>query len=161
MNKEHMRRHPFSEQEDELLRGLVAERGESDWSEISALLAVRTPRQRKERWMHHLSPHLVHEKWSTEEDDLLRDLVNEQGKKWKVFEGMFAGRTDISLKNRHNVLARKKEKERKIALKLPLKSKWKPVEPPIEMADECDSFIEPVADGNVLRCDWNSDFPFF
>jgi hypothetical protein len=54
---------------------------------------------------------------------LLEEYVAEHGKKWKLFEEFFPGRTEISIKNRYNVLLRRRARDIKVAMGLPLKSK--------------------------------------
>jgi hypothetical protein len=157
MSKSHTRglvRHNFSEHEDELLRELVEEFGNDDWSSVAEELQGRSPRQCKERWNHYLSPDLVQGKWSQEEDELLTGLVKKHGTKWKLLEHYFAGRTDTNIKNRYNVLARREAKQRKKALKL---SPNKPEEPDqaeqelqeccqLFTAQECEVFWNSIVD---------------
>jgi hypothetical protein len=157
-------RHPFTEAEDGHLRRLVSELGDNDWIAIAGQIEGRTPRQCKERWTHYLSPAIVHDKWSGEEDELLKDLVNQHGKTWKAFESLFPGRIDISIKNRYNVLSRRKAKELKIALKLPLKRKRDPAQQRSEQRwdlAESGSTFDLDAYDDVVDGDWTLGSPFF
>jgi hypothetical protein len=154
-------RHLFSEEEDERLRGLISELGEDDWRSVSERMTDRTARQCKERWTHYLSPHLVRENWTSEEDDMLCDLVKDQGKKWKQFEARFPGRTDINIKNRFNVLTRKKAKELKIALKLPLKRKRASAEKPAAKPQDWTDFMESDPCADLLSWSCGTDHTFF
>jgi hypothetical protein len=158
-------RRQFSEQEDMMIRELVAEVGEDDWPAISEHFQGRTPRQCKERWNHYLSPQVIHDKWSVEEDDLLNELVNQRGKKWKAFEHFFSGRTDINLKNRYNVLIRRKAKQYKIEMKLPLKTKRKVApqqpSPSIEEPGDCFNFLRPEDFDEICDPVGSVDFAFF
>jgi hypothetical protein len=63
----------------------------------------------------------MHSSWAPHEDRLLEEKVIEIGRRWKVLATSFPGRTDVSLKNRYNLLTRKRNKAIKIALRLPLK----------------------------------------
>jgi hypothetical protein len=63
----------------------------------------------------------MHSSWAPHEDRLLEEKVGELGRRWKVLEAYFPGRTDINLKNRYNLLTRKRNKAIKIALRLPPK----------------------------------------
>jgi hypothetical protein len=141
----------------------VSELGQIDWSIIADQMEGRTPRQCKERWTHYLSPSITRESWLPNEDDLLLELVNEHGRKWKTFERSFPGRTDINIKNRYNVLTRRKAKEVKIAMKLPLKMRRKLVEPEVNLegtfdwpvlsrSDDFDQFWDSLP---------SSGFPFY
>lgn len=72
-----------------------------------------------------MDPSIVCKTWTKRDDRLLDAYVAEHGKKWKLLEGFFPGRTEISIKNRYNVLLRRKARDVKVALGLPLKSKKK------------------------------------
>jgi hypothetical protein len=50
-------------------------------------------------------------------------MVAEHGKKWKTLESSFPGRTEISIKNRYNVLLRQTTRDLKAALNLSSKTK--------------------------------------
>jgi hypothetical protein len=114
-------RQKFSPEEDERLRELVSVHGEQNWHLISAELGNRRARPCKERWAHYLSPSVMHSAWAPHEDKLLEEKVNELGRRWKVLEAYFPGRTDVNLKNRYNLLTRKRNKAIRMALHLPLK----------------------------------------
>jgi hypothetical protein len=161
MGESRVVRHPFSQEEDEKIRELVSTLGEKDWTVLSEQMPGRTPRQCKERWSHYLSPVLIHEKWSNEEDDLLFEKVSEHGKKWKNFEKLFPGRTDINIKNRYNVLTRKKAKELKIALKLPLKRRRKSLPKPTDRSRDWGDFVDLDPAEDLFGWTWNRDSPFF
>jgi hypothetical protein len=100
-------RRKFSAEEDDALKALVSEYGTEDWMLIALRMPRRDSRQCKERWCHYLAPELIQRPWSLEDDALLERRVSEHGHKWKLFENDFPGRTDISIKNRYNVLARR------------------------------------------------------
>jgi hypothetical protein len=98
----------FSPAEDAALKQLVEENGTNDWAKIASQMRARDSRQCKERWYHYLMPELVKLPWAQADDILLECKVAEQGRKWKMFESSFPGRTDIDIKNRYNVLARRR-----------------------------------------------------
>lgn len=116
--RRHRVRKHFTEDEDDQLRQLVELHGEDDWQTVSHFMPGRDSRQCKERWSHYLSPNLRTESWTPEEDDLLNHKVQEMGRKWKVFEIFFPGRTDISIKNRYNLLERKRRRDLKKAQRM-------------------------------------------
>jgi hypothetical protein len=101
----------FSVNEDILLRGLVYKFGENNWSRVAAEMHNRNPRQCRERWLNYLSPNIKSVPWTDREDALLLDKVREQGSQWRRIAQFFPLRTDINIKNRYRMLARKKEKE--------------------------------------------------
>jgi hypothetical protein len=104
-------RRKFSPEEDDVLRALVSEHGIGDWSLIAAKMLDRDARQCKERWFHYLTPCLNQKPWTHTEDILLEAKVAEFGNRWKYFEFFFPGRSDVSIKNRYNVLMRRQRRE--------------------------------------------------
>lgn len=84
---------------------------ENDWKKIADFMSNRTIRQCKERYNHYLSPEISSSQWTEEEDELLVQKVHEHGKRWKVLENFFDGRTEISIRNRWNMIERKQRKE--------------------------------------------------
>jgi hypothetical protein len=104
----------FSPTEDDILRQLVKENGTDDWVKIASLVRGRDARQCKERWCHYLAPELIKLPWGEADDALLEHKVAEYGRTWKRFELWFPGRTDIDIKNRYNLLMRRKLKRLRI-----------------------------------------------
>jgi hypothetical protein len=74
-----MKRQRFTEFEDAHLIQLVEQHGQ-DWKLVSSFMENRNQRQVKERYVNFLSPDVSKEKWSDEEDQLLRKKVQEVGK---------------------------------------------------------------------------------
>jgi hypothetical protein len=146
-------RRKFSQAEDDRLRQLVSMYGEHNWPIISAELGSRAPRRCKERWTHYLAPSIPQRPWTPEEDQFLEDKVREFGRKWKVLEQCFPGRTDINLKNRYNLLARKKTKASRVARHLPIKRTRADEEAPRDRAEEVVKDIKQQIDGGAWT--WN------
>jgi hypothetical protein len=115
-------RTPFSASEDMLLRSLVGQFGTRDWVNVASRIQDRTVRQCRERWNHYLCPTLMRGKWTDSEDDVLEKLVREQGRQWKAFECYFPGRTDIDIKNRYNLCMRRRKRDIRRALNLPIRT---------------------------------------
>ncbi|KAK8841601.1 hypothetical protein M9Y10_027226 [Tritrichomonas musculus] len=55
-------------------------------------------------------PEIKKTDWSKEEDELLLNLHSEYGPKWKQISLKISGRTDINVKNRYNLLQRRKNR---------------------------------------------------
>lgn len=76
----------------------------------------RSVRQCRDRYCHYLDPSIKTDpKWNEDDDSLLLESVNQHGNKWKMMEQIFPGRTEVSIRNRYNLLIRKsqcKEKKR-------------------------------------------------
>jgi hypothetical protein len=104
-------RRNFTQEEDELLRILVAQYGTSNWSLIARLMPDRSRRQCRERWRNYLSPEIGHSEWTLEEDDLLREKVSRLGTKWALIAAFFPNRTPENIRNRWRVLQRRSEKQ--------------------------------------------------
>jgi hypothetical protein len=108
-------RHKFTPDEDEHLRSLVAEMGQSDWNAIALHFHKRTARQCRERWRHYISPAVRIGSWSEADDQLLLSKVSELGPRWSAISNLFPGRTDIGVKNHYISLVGKKVKEPALA----------------------------------------------
>lgn len=101
----------FSPQDDETLRQLVAQLGESNWISIAESMPGRNSRQCRERWLNYLSPNLNKGEFTQEEDSLIVSKVEEFGNKWvTIAKTFFPNRTDQMIKNRYYMLKRKAEK---------------------------------------------------
>ncbi|KAK8886651.1 hypothetical protein M9Y10_042117 [Tritrichomonas musculus] len=96
----------FSFEEDAKLMVLV-EKFKDNWKKIASEMKNRSVRQCKERYFHYLAPDIKREDWSHEEDLILLSSVEKYGKKWKSFEVLLNGRTEIDIRNRFNVISRK------------------------------------------------------
>ncbi|OHT14495.1 Myb-like DNA-binding domain containing protein [Tritrichomonas foetus] len=104
---------PFSHEEDLKLRELVSIFGENNkWKLISAQMPSRSTRQVRERWQLFLSSNILKEKWSKEEDAILKEKYQEFGSKWKLLEVFFPGRTSYTIRNRW-ISLQKREKLQK------------------------------------------------
>ena len=106
----------FTLEEDEFLLHLVKSIGIRNWQKISLEMKKnnieRNGRQCRDRYIHYLDPNInKNSKWTPEEDSLLIKSTQKHGKKWKVMEKIFPGRTEVSLRNRYNLLMRKERKE--------------------------------------------------
>jgi hypothetical protein len=58
---------------------------------IEAKFGSRTGKQCRERYRNHLSPHINHAPWSSEEDELLIRLHNSLGRHWTKFVDYLLG----------------------------------------------------------------------
>ena len=106
--KKPIKRNKFTKDEDAILKSYINQYGESNWRFIRSHLPNRTIRQCRERWKYFLSPNTgeIKKKWTSHEDELLVQKYNIYGSKWSKICSFFHGRTDISLKNRFNLLKR-------------------------------------------------------
>jgi hypothetical protein len=106
-------RHKFTQEEDDVLRQLVAHNGTGDWTLIAQHFLSRSPRQCRDRWKHYLSPDVVVGNWTEDDDRLLLQKVDELGSRWAAIAQLFPGRTDIGVKNHYISITCKKGKDAK------------------------------------------------
>lgn len=74
---------------------------------------MRTGRQCRDRWVHHLNPKFCRVPWSVDEDLKILRFVMENGKKWAQLSKIMENRNEDSIRNRFIKLIksyRKKEK---------------------------------------------------
>ncbi|OHT16854.1 Myb-like DNA-binding domain containing protein [Tritrichomonas foetus] len=99
--KKQRRRMKFLPDEDDMLRKLVNEYGESSWVQISSQMKGRNVRQCRERWKHYLSATCSSKDPFTEEEDrILIEKYLQLGPKWTKIAKFLKGRSDIQVKAR-------------------------------------------------------------
>lgn len=84
----------WSKEEDELLTKLVTSNGAKDWTKIAQSLPGRIGKQCRERWHHHLNPHVVKKKWTLTEDLIIVKLFMKFNSRWSEMARYISGRTD-------------------------------------------------------------------
>ena len=99
--KVHTRR-KFTNEEDDLIRKLVAEHGEYCWHLVAMKIPGRTPRQCRERYNNNLKPDFITSEWTYEEDASLYMKYLEFGPQWTKISQFFQGRSPATIKNRWN-----------------------------------------------------------
>jgi hypothetical protein len=93
-------RHPFSLYEDALLQSLVSIHGSYQWNRIADIMN-RTPRQCRERWKNYLSPPVVYQPWTPEEEQDLLSAMREIGPRWQQI-GVRLNRAEVDVKNHYH-----------------------------------------------------------
>ena len=126
----------FSKEDDIQLKEFVQKYGE-DWNLIASLMEGKNSRQVKDRYMKYLSPDLNHNPWIIEEDELLKQKINEMGKKWNLLVKFFPNRTDIALKNRWIIIERSERKQKPIDYE----KKKSPIQRPSKIIETFESEI--------------------
>jgi hypothetical protein len=100
----------WTTEEDQFLLHLVQQFGQKNWIKIAAFMCTRNPRQCRERFNNYCNPQLQQGPWSAEEDGLLERKHAELGAKWNKIAKFFVNRSDNALRNRWQLLARRKAK---------------------------------------------------
>jgi hypothetical protein len=108
-------RHKFLKSEDDQLRALVDRFGEADWNLISSHMNRRNARQCRERYKNYLSPVYRNTPWSTDEEQLLAQKVNELGQKWSAIAKFFEARSDVNVKNHWAAMVTRNERVMRFA----------------------------------------------
>lgn len=140
----------FTPEEDKLLLDLIKINGVGNWKKISLNMQKnnfhRNGRQCRDRYYHYLDPSIISCcDWTPEEDHLILKIVEEEGKKWKGMEKIFPGRTEVSLRNRYNLLIRKKSKEQRKESKIKQSSENLKVSSQ-SFNSECEKINDPILD---------------
>uniref|UniRef100_A0A8C8SEE4 MYB proto-oncogene like 2 n=1 Tax=Pelusios castaneus TaxID=367368 RepID=A0A8C8SEE4_9SAUR len=96
----------WTHEEDEWLKALVKQFGQSDWKFLASHFPNRSDQQCQYRWLRVLNPDLVKGPWTKEEDQKVIELVKKFGtKQWTLIAKYLKGRLGKQCRERwHNHL---------------------------------------------------------
>ncbi|XP_076889086.1 transcription factor MYB77-like [Bidens hawaiensis] len=103
-------RYHWTPAEDAMLRQLSNETvgPNKDWEHISRSIPGRTPMSCKKRWHDHLSPAVLHDPFTPEEDRVILWAHANIGRKWARIARSLIGRTGNSVRNNWRYQMRRK-----------------------------------------------------
>jgi hypothetical protein len=81
--------------------------GAHNWRDIAERIPGRTGKQWRERWLDNLSPDVLTDKWSADEDLILIQRQSEFGNAWVKIRAFLPGRSIGAIKNRWNWFSRR------------------------------------------------------
>jgi hypothetical protein len=96
----------WTPEEDECLRSAVNAFGTDSWGKISTLVATRSGKQCRERWIGQLAPFVSKDSWTSAEDAVLHRQHAFNGNRWTAIAAELPGRSALQVKNRWNWLMR-------------------------------------------------------
>ena len=73
---------------------------------ITLSMDNRTGKQCRERYVNHLDPEMKKTAWTSEEDNVIRDMFPEFETKWSKYMVLLPGRSDNAIKNRYHMISR-------------------------------------------------------
>ena len=73
---------------------------------ITLSMDNRTGKQCRERYVNHLDPEMKKTAWTSEEDNVIRDMFPEFETKWSKYMVLLPGRSDNAIKNRYHMVSR-------------------------------------------------------
>ena len=96
----------WTKQEDDMLRSLIEEHGNTDWKVVASFIQGRTESACQNRWQKVLKVGLTRGPWTEEEDKKLLKLVESYGpRKWTAIAEELPGRSGKQCRERwHNHL---------------------------------------------------------
>jgi hypothetical protein len=97
--------------EDEWLRNAVLTMGTTSWKALAQQIPGRTGKQCRERWVNHLRPVILRDKWTPADDRVLIVQQGMSGNHWAQIAQALPGRSTTAIKNRWMWLCKRAARE--------------------------------------------------
>lgn len=104
-------REKFTPEEDQRLSAVVREVGVGEWIAVADRMPRRNVRQCRDRWLNYLAPDVARVPWTAAEDAELVEAFRRFGPTWRQIARELRGRSEVSVKNRWQVLQRRAQKQ--------------------------------------------------
>ncbi|OHT02847.1 hypothetical protein TRFO_06877 [Tritrichomonas foetus] len=101
------KKNKWTASEDALLAKAIEEFGTESWRDVATHVPGRTGKQCRERWLSHMSPSILREEWTPQEDLILLHKQADLGNRWSIISKSLPGRSTTAVKNRWNYLCRR------------------------------------------------------
>ena len=124
-DKKHITRHRLTESEKKTILALYQQYGENCWDKVQKALNLKTKRTAREHFYKFILAD-SRTPFSPEEDNLIIAKVNEIGTKWSQIAKLFKNRSDINIRNRYRILARKMMQGKLVPTQIPMKTNSTP-----------------------------------
>lgn len=104
-----VRKGPWTQEEDDLLKRCIERYGSEKWSRVPQLAGINRCRKScRLRWLNYLDPGIKRGSFAEDEEDLVIRLHKLLGNRWSLIAGRLPGRTANDVKNYWNSNLRKK-----------------------------------------------------
>ncbi|XP_021647856.2 transcription factor MYB120-like [Hevea brasiliensis] len=108
----HLKKGPWTAEEDAILVEYVRKHGEGNWNAVQRHSGLaRCGKSCRLRWANHLRPNLKKGAFSPEEERLIVELHAKFGNKWARMASLLPGRTDNEIKNYWNTRVKRHQRQ--------------------------------------------------
>ncbi|KAK9052437.1 hypothetical protein SSX86_029066 [Deinandra increscens subsp. villosa] len=108
-DKSHVKKGPWTDEEDAKILAYVASHGIGNWTLVPQKAGLnRCGKSCRLRWTNYLRPDLKHDSFTPHEEELILRYHQAIGSRWSLIANQLPGRTDNDVKNHWNTKLKKK-----------------------------------------------------